>query len=225
MLSETGSPSFVSYANHMAHMRAALFGRLNAEAMAQGIDPVMEFRGDIHEFFDRWIADAPPMRHVAAWWDLRGEPNVLFVHYNDLKADLDREMRRVAAFLNIGIPAARWPVVVDGCTFESMRADADKVGNFDRAFEGAPNRSSSRASTGAGGRCSPKANCGATAIAWRSCWRPRPPAGSNTARSWPARVHESVSLTVAPAGACRSFWRPRRTSALRARPFSSRCPW
>ncbi len=45
-------------------------------------------------------------------------------------------MRRVAAFLNIGIPAARWPVVVDGCTFESMRADADKVGNFERAFEG-----------------------------------------------------------------------------------------
>ena len=120
----------------MAHMSAALFGRLNAEAMAQGIDPVMKFRGDIHEFFDRWIADAPPMRHVAAWWDLRGEPNVLFVHYNDLKADLDREMRRVAAFLNIGIPAARWPVVVDSCTFESMRADADKVGNFERAFEG-----------------------------------------------------------------------------------------
>ncbi len=136
MLSETGSPSFVSYANHMAHMRAALFGRLNTQAMAQGIDPVMEFRGDIHEFFDRWIADAPPMRHVAAWWDLRGEPNVLFVHYNDPKADLDREMRRVAAFPNIGIPAARWPVVVDGCTFESMRADADKVGNFERAFEG-----------------------------------------------------------------------------------------
>jgi hypothetical protein len=65
VLSETGSPSFVSYANHMAHMRAALFGRLNAQAMAQGIDPVMEFRGDIHEFFDRWIADVPPMRHVA----------------------------------------------------------------------------------------------------------------------------------------------------------------
>jgi aryl sulfotransferase len=136
VVARDGRDAFVSYANHMAHMRADLLGRLNAEAMAQGIDPVMEFRGDIHEFFDRWIADAPPMRHVAAWWDLRGEPNVLFVHYNDLKADLDREMRRVAAFLNIDIPAARWPVVVDGCTFESMRADADKVGNFDRAFEG-----------------------------------------------------------------------------------------
>ena len=76
------------------------------------------------------------MRHIAAWWDLRGEPNVLFAHYNDLKADLDGEMRRVAAFLNIDIPAESWPAVVDRCTFDRMRADADKVGNFDRAFEG-----------------------------------------------------------------------------------------
>jgi aryl sulfotransferase len=136
VVARDGRDAFVSFANHMAHMRAALLGRLNAQAVVQGTDPVMEFRGDIHEFFDRWIADAPPMRHVGAWWDLRGEPNVLFVHYNDLKADLGREMRRVASFLNIGIPAARWPGVVDRCTFEGMRADADKVGNFERAFEG-----------------------------------------------------------------------------------------
>jgi len=136
VVARDGRDAFVSFANHMAHMRAALLGRLNAQAVAQGTDPVMEFRGDIHEFFDRWISDAPPMRHIAAWWDLRGEPNVLFVHYNALKADLGREMRRVASFLNIGIPAARWPGVVDRCTFEGMRADADKVGNFERAFEG-----------------------------------------------------------------------------------------
>jgi aryl sulfotransferase len=45
-------------------------------------------------------------------------------------------MRRVAAFLNINIPAAHLPVVVDRCTFDRMRADADKVGNFHRVFEG-----------------------------------------------------------------------------------------
>ncbi len=32
---------------------------------------------------------------------MRNEPNLLFVHYNDLKADLGGEMRRVAAFLDI----------------------------------------------------------------------------------------------------------------------------
>jgi len=45
------------------------------------------------------------------------------------------EMRRVAAFLNIDLPAARWPGIVERCSFDSMRADPDKVGNF-RGFEG-----------------------------------------------------------------------------------------
>jgi aryl sulfotransferase len=136
VVARDGRDAFVSYANHVAHMRPELLGRLNAEAVARGIDPMMGFDGDVHEFFDRWIKDAPPMRHLAAWWDLRGEPNVLFVHYNDLKADLDREMRRVAAFLSIEIPTESWLDVVDRCTFDRMRADADKIGNFKRVFEG-----------------------------------------------------------------------------------------
>lgn len=136
VVARDGRDAFISWTNHMAHMRAGLLGRLNAEAVARGVEPVMEFRGDIHEFFDGWISDAPLMRHIATWWDLRNEPNVLFVHYNDLKADLEGEMRRVAAFLNIAVPAARWPDVVERCTFKSMRADPGKVGNFERAFEG-----------------------------------------------------------------------------------------
>lgn len=134
-----GRDAFVSFVNHMKHMHADLRERLNAEATVQGIEPLMEFRGAIHEFFDRWISAAPPLRHLATWWGLRGEPNVLFVHYNDLQADLDGEMRRVADFLNIALPAAHWPEVVGRCTFERMRADADKVGDFSRFFAGGTN--------------------------------------------------------------------------------------
>lgn len=35
--------------------------------------------------------------HVRGWWDIRELPNLLLVHFNDLKADLPREIRRVAA--------------------------------------------------------------------------------------------------------------------------------
>jgi aryl sulfotransferase len=136
VVARDGRDAFVSFVNHLKHMRADLIERLNAQAMAQGINPVVKFRGDVHGFFERWITDAPPLRHLATWWDLRGEPNVLLVHYNDLQADLDGEMRRVAAFLKIDIPAALWPEVVERCTFERMREDADKVGNFQRLFEG-----------------------------------------------------------------------------------------
>jgi aryl sulfotransferase len=136
VVARDGRDAFVSFVNHLKHMRDDLIERLNDQAMAQGINPVVKFRGDVHGFFERWITDAPPLRHLATWWDLRGEPNVLLVHYNDLQADLDGEMRRVAAFLKIDIPAALWPEVVERCTFERMREDADKVGNFQRLFEG-----------------------------------------------------------------------------------------
>ena len=136
VVARDGRDAFVSFVNHLKHMRADLIERLNAQAMAQGINPVVKFGGDVHGFFERWITDAPPLRHLATWWDLRGEPNVLLVHYNDLQADLDGEMRRVAGFLDIDIPEALWPGVVERCTFERMREEADKVGNFQRVFEG-----------------------------------------------------------------------------------------
>jgi aryl sulfotransferase len=136
VVARDGRDAFMSFANHMAQMRAELRERLNAQAAAQGLDPMMEFHGDIHEFFDRWISAAPTMRHIATWWPLRHQSNVLLVHYNDLKADLDYEMRRVATFLSIHIPAARWPDVVERCTFDRMRREVDKIGNFERRFVG-----------------------------------------------------------------------------------------
>ena len=136
VVARDGRDAFVSFVNHLKHIRADQIERLNADAMAQGINPVTKFRGDVHGFFERWITDAPPLRHIATWWDLRGEPNVLFVHYKDLQADLDGEMRRVAGFLDIDIPEALWPGVVERCTFERMREAADKIGDFQRIFEG-----------------------------------------------------------------------------------------
>jgi aryl sulfotransferase len=136
VVARDGRDAFMSYANHMAHMRAEVRERLNTQAAVQGLDPMMEFHGDIHEFFDRWLAAASTMHHIATWWQLRSQPNVLLVHFNDLKADLDHEMRRVATFLNIDIPAASWPDVVERCTFDRMRREADKVGNFERNYVG-----------------------------------------------------------------------------------------
>ncbi len=43
------------------------------------------------------------------------------VHYNDLKADLPGEMKRIAAFLGIETPAALWPELVEAARFENMK--------------------------------------------------------------------------------------------------------
>ena len=46
------------------------------------------------------------MWHLSDAWSRRGEPNVVLVHYDDLSADLDGQMRRIAGRLGIAVPEA-----------------------------------------------------------------------------------------------------------------------
>jgi len=92
---------------------------------------------DYKGYFRSWLDSGNNFFDVvASYWAHRGQANLLFVHFNDLKTDLDGEMRRIAAFLDIELDAADWPAVVERCTFEGMRRDGDKVGPMDQAFEG-----------------------------------------------------------------------------------------
>jgi aryl sulfotransferase len=65
--------------------------------------------------------------HASSFWEFRRLPNVLAVHYNDLRRDLEGQMRRVAAFLQIDVPDAAWSALVDAARFESMRAEAVRL--------------------------------------------------------------------------------------------------
>jgi hypothetical protein len=65
------------------------------------------------------------MWHLSDAWSRRAEPNVLLVHYDDLSADLNGQMRGIARRLGIAVPEARWPALVKAATFERMRNSAD----------------------------------------------------------------------------------------------------
>ncbi|GGK94571.1 glycolipid sulfotransferase [Mangrovihabitans endophyticus] len=67
------------------------------------------------------------MWHLSDAWHRRHEPNVVLVHYADLSADLDGEMRRIAARLGIEVPAQRWPELVDAAGFAQMRSRAAEL--------------------------------------------------------------------------------------------------
>lgn len=69
---------------------------------------------------------AEMLGHLSAAWVRRGEPNVVLVHYEDLSADLEGEMRRIAARLGITVPKAVLPGLVKAATFEHMRAAPDR---------------------------------------------------------------------------------------------------
>ena len=66
------------------------------------------------------------MWHLSDAWARRSAPNVLLVHYDSLIADLDGEMRRLAARLGITVPAQSWPGLVRAATFDAMSAGADR---------------------------------------------------------------------------------------------------
>ena len=85
-----------------------------------------------------WIAnDADPreyldslpgvMWHLSGAWARRNEPNVLLVHYDNLAADLEGQMRWLAGQLGIAVPAQAWPFLVQAATFENMSARADTL--------------------------------------------------------------------------------------------------
>ena len=67
------------------------------------------------------------MRHLSDAWARRGEPNVLLVRYDDLLADLEGQMRQLAARLAIAVPEQAWPALTQAATFGRMRDRADTL--------------------------------------------------------------------------------------------------
>ena len=85
-------------------------------------------------WIDRDVAPADAMDslpgvmwHLADAWNRRHEQNVLLVHYADLSADLDGEMRRIAERLGIEVSDRRWPALVEAAGFTEMRRRAKQL--------------------------------------------------------------------------------------------------
>ena len=63
-----------------------------------------------------------------------GPPNLAFVHFAALKADLPGEIRRIARFLGIPIDEARWGAILEHCSFEWMKKHATRSVPLGGAF-------------------------------------------------------------------------------------------
>ena len=116
--------------NHHAGFTDEAYAMMNTILGRVG-PPVEKPTADIVEYVHQWLDGAGGLplgatfwEHVQGWWDARNLPNVLLVHYNNLKADLPGEMRRIAGFLDIPIDEARFPLMVEHCTFDYMRKNA-----------------------------------------------------------------------------------------------------
>jgi aryl sulfotransferase len=130
-----GRDALMSWANHRGAMRPELIDFLNAGALDEGLPPLPSWDGDMDELFDQWSTDCSPITHLASWWPLRNEGFAFFTHYNDLKVDLEAEMRRLAVFLDIEVPENLWPETVRRCGLSVMREEARSNGRVDKVFE------------------------------------------------------------------------------------------
>ena len=82
-------------------------------------------QGSIEGQWRRACAHLSFFEFERTWWEARRRPNVLLVHYNDLKADLAEEMARVASFLGIDVPQDRLAELAAAAGFDAMRRDGD----------------------------------------------------------------------------------------------------
>ena len=63
-------------------------------------------------------------QHIRSWWNIRHLPNVLFVHFCQLKKNLSSEIKRVAKFLEMDTGALNWDAILEHCSFGYMKGRA-----------------------------------------------------------------------------------------------------
>lgn len=130
----------ISWDHHIdnADMDVAMAMRAVAVGM-DDLDPAMptglpERLESARDRFWAWVDNEdtliglPAMcRHLSTFWEARHEPNVVLLHYDDLKNDREGQMRGLAARLGIEVPEARWPELLDAASFDAMRSRADEL--------------------------------------------------------------------------------------------------
>jgi len=90
---------------------------------------------NLAEYFRDWLVDGGGMGDQGAsfwaversYWAARRDPNMLLVHYSDLKADLGGEIARIARYLEIDLPARVMDEITAAACFESMREQGEAL--------------------------------------------------------------------------------------------------
>jgi aryl sulfotransferase len=104
--------------------------------------PLGEAPASVLDYFRDWLAkDGSPWwpywSHISSWWQIKGLPNVMLLHFSNLKRDMPSEIRRIAAFLEITIDETKWNAILEHCSFAYMKAHAAQSVPFGGSlFEG-----------------------------------------------------------------------------------------
>jgi len=127
---------FLSMCDHMKNMSEASMADVARRAGLTEPPPLPENPNELFPLWltlgeQPWMRDGFPFGSVLdlslTFWNFRHLPNLIFLHYADLTTNLDADMRRLSAFLEIPVDERKWPALVHAATFESMKEKADDV--------------------------------------------------------------------------------------------------
>jgi aryl sulfotransferase len=97
---------------------------------------------DVRSYFFQWLErDGFPYHSfwdvIRSWWCASSLSNVKLIHFNDLRADLQRQIASIAQFLELDVPENSWPSIFRHCSFDYMKAHADSLSStLEFLFEG-----------------------------------------------------------------------------------------
>ncbi len=117
-----------SYYNHHSNQNQEIMDALNGMKKPE-IEAFMPADLDIHNYYRRWVErDGYPIwsfwENIASWWAARDVPNLMLLHFSNLKEDLPGQIRKIAEFLDIEINEAKWQDILMHCSFDYMKENA-----------------------------------------------------------------------------------------------------
>ncbi|MGD8831479.1 MAG: sulfotransferase domain-containing protein [Pseudomonadales bacterium] len=125
---------FMSLANHYRNYTDFAYGLFNDGR--QNGDPLPRFESDLEKLWRNWITrgwfewetEGYPfwgnMHHIQTYWAFRQLPNLHFLNYADMIADLPGTIRRIAAWIDFPVTDADVERVAAEVNFESMKKKA-----------------------------------------------------------------------------------------------------
>lgn len=126
---------FMSFFNHYSNYTDLAMKMLNETPGRVGPplprcpeDPRALWQDWISRGWFEWESEGYPfwsnLHHTQTYWDYRHLPNFLFLHYDEMLEDLDREVGRIAGFLDIEVTPENRNRVVESTTFASAKRRA-----------------------------------------------------------------------------------------------------